>query len=131
MERRAGPIGAAASKPLTPPVWAHPEAADELDAAVAWYEAEREGLGHELKAAVDEAIHRLATGLLARAAMRGRLRGTGLRRIMLSRFPYDLVYEPSETEILIIAFSHHSRRPGYWRSRLDSSGEGAEDFDDA
>lgn len=34
-----------------------------------------------------------------------------------SDFPYQIVYQISPDEILIIAFAHAKRRPGYWRPR--------------
>src|SRR5262249_35876777 len=35
----------------------------------------------------------------------------------LKRFPYDVVVRDLGAEVLVIAFAHHSRRPGYWRDR--------------
>ncbi len=47
--------------------------------------------------------------------------GKSLRRLMLRRFAYQLVYDATETEIVIYAIAHHKRRPNYWRSRVSSS----------
>jgi toxin ParE1/3/4 len=44
--------------------------------------------------------------------------GRRARRFPLQPFQYDLVYVPIEGDILLIAFAHHKRRPGYWRERL-------------
>jgi len=41
----------------------------------------------------------------------------GLRSFSLNRFPYALIYQPSPEEILIIAYAHLRRKPGYWRER--------------
>jgi hypothetical protein len=35
----------------------------------------------------------------------------------MQRFPYGIIYEPSEVEIVIIAVAHLHREPEYWRSR--------------
>lgn len=32
-------------------------------------------------------------------------------------FPFDIVYRYTREEIEIVAIAHHSRRPGYWKSR--------------
>ncbi len=44
--------------------------------------------------------------------------GKDLRRILLKRFPYAIIYRVRAEEIVIIAYAHLRRRPGYWRSRL-------------
>jgi hypothetical protein len=36
----------------------------------------------------------------------------------MQRFPYGIVYELSEIEIVLIAVAHLHREPEYWRSRL-------------
>jgi plasmid stabilization system protein ParE len=37
------------------------------------------------------------------------------RRFLLKRFPYSLIYQVRDTEILILSVFHLSRRPGSWR----------------
>jgi plasmid stabilization system protein ParE len=44
------------------------------------------------------------------------LRG-GFRRILLARFPYQIVYRVEGETIRIYAVAHLKRRPGYWRKR--------------
>jgi toxin ParE1/3/4 len=44
------------------------------------------------------------------------LRGT--RHLPLTAFPHSLIYRALHDEILIVAFAHHKRRPGYWSRRL-------------
>jgi plasmid stabilization system protein ParE len=40
------------------------------------------------------------------------------RRVaVLNRFPFILVYQIEEDEIVILALAHMSRRPGYWSRR--------------
>jgi toxin ParE1/3/4 len=41
----------------------------------------------------------------------------GTRRCLLRRFPFSIVHRVSESNILIVAFAHGRRRPGYWRNR--------------
>src|SRR3546814_7747471 len=45
--------------------------------------------------------------------------GGRIRRCQLRRFPYGIVYEPTASEIVIIAVAHLHRRPEYWRSRTE------------
>jgi plasmid stabilization system protein ParE len=41
----------------------------------------------------------------------------GTRRCVLRRYPFSIVYRVKESSILIVAFAHGRRRPGYWRNR--------------
>ena len=51
------------------------------------------------------------------AADEGAAGERGAKRLILKRFPYDVVVRETGAEIVVIAFAHHSRRPGYWRGR--------------
>ena len=42
-----------------------------------------------------------------------------LRRALLLRFPYSLIYSEEAGSILIVAVAHQRRRPDYWRERID------------
>lgn len=44
--------------------------------------------------------------------------GSRTRGFPLRRFPYAVIYHQREAEIVIVAFAHFRRRPGYWRQRL-------------
>lgn len=86
----------------------------ELRAAVAWYEEKRPGLGREFLAEVQHTLELIERhpGLGAPVPRVPAERGT--RRLPLRRFPYAIVYRDREVEIQIVAFAHHSRKPGYW-----------------
>jgi hypothetical protein len=34
-------------------------------------------------------------------------------------FPYSIVYRVESSRVLVVAGAHTSRRPGYWRDRLE------------
>ena len=67
-------------------VW-RPQAADELLAAVAWYEDQQVGLGQQLATACGAAIELLR----ARPEMFATVHGP-IRRVILRRFPYAIFY---------------------------------------
>jgi hypothetical protein len=90
-------------------------AEDELASAASWYESRQPGLGIALLDLCDKAIARLATGQIPTSAVPGVARDA--RRILLRRFPYSIVLYENKHELLIIAFAHNSRKPGYWQSR--------------
>jgi len=41
----------------------------------------------------------------------------GVRRTVLRRFPYSVIYAVEPGEVLILAVAHHRRRARYWRER--------------
>lgn len=93
------------------------QAAEEAIEAAAWYEQERAGLGAEFAQAIDAAIDLLADEIVPLTAMPGAPGARGAKRLVLKRFPYDIVILERPEELLVVAVAHHSRRPGYWRDR--------------
>ena len=92
-------------------------AAAEGAAAAAWYESQQPGLGSEFEAALQAALDLLETPVAPLVAVPGPAGARGAMRIVLRRFPFDVVVVPARDGWLIVAFAHHSRRPGYWRDR--------------
>lgn len=41
-----------------------------------------------------------------------------VRRFLLRRFPYSVVFIELDAEIRVLAIAHTSREPGFWRNRL-------------
>jgi toxin ParE1/3/4 len=94
-----------------------PEADEEAREAARWYDQQRIGLG-------DEFLEALARSLesIERNPRLGRVdpdapAGREVRRIRLNRFPYIVIYEIRNGDILVVAIAHGRRRPGYWLSR--------------
>lgn len=87
----------------------------ELRGAVRYYNTQRPGLGAEFKSEVRAAIQRIKR--LPRAWQA--IDGEDLRRCQTNRFPYGVIYQIRDKEILIIAVAHLHREPGYWLDRLD------------
>jgi toxin ParE1/3/4 len=94
------------------------EAADEAIAAANWYDKECEGLGAEFANAVEIAIDLIEEDILPLSPMPGKAGANGVRRLILKRFPYDIVITESTEEVIVLAVAHHSRKPGYWRQRI-------------
>jgi toxin ParE1/3/4 len=44
--------------------------------------------------------------------------GRRARGYVVKRFPYTIYYEIRPDYVLVAAFAHQSRRPGYWQKRL-------------
>jgi hypothetical protein len=85
--------------------------------AVAWYEKRQPGLGAELLDAVNETISVIVKHptLGARIPPDNKAK---TRRLLVSRFPFQIVYLASTDAIVVVALAHLKRRPGYWKGRL-------------
>ena len=93
------------------------KAAEEAIEAAAWYEQVYPGLGAEFDHAVNAALDLLENEVVPLVSLSGAAGVSGIKRLMLRRFPYDIVVRESSDEIIVIAIAHHSLRPGYWRNR--------------
>jgi plasmid stabilization system protein ParE len=88
-------------------------ASEELAAAVRWYEERRRGLGAEFYDAIVRTIERISHMPDAGSPL-DQLKA---RRMLVTGFPYQIVYRVDSDEIRILAFAHLKRRPGFWGSQ--------------
>jgi toxin ParE1/3/4 len=95
------------------------EAWQEVVEAAERYEAEVGGVGDRLYAEVDLALDRIADAPDSGAPWTHRRVPRAVRRVPLRSFPYALFYL-LEPRLLVVAFAHTRRRPGYWARRLDA-----------
>ena len=89
-----------------------PRAAREGAEARAWYRESGESGGERFTHALEAAL-RLAREMPHAGSPDER----GNRRILVHGFPYAVCYRVSETEIVVLAVAHTSRKPGYWERR--------------
>lgn len=94
------------------------QAVHESVEAAAWYERQRPGLGQDFAAALEAVLELIEEGVVHLTPMPGAAGTSGARRIILRRFPYDVIVREVPGETLIVAVAHQSRRPGYWVGRL-------------
>ena len=87
-------------------------AEEEMTEASVFYEAATSGLGAGFLDEVQRVIN-----ILRDHPELGQTVGRGLRRALLHRFPFSLIYSEVDT-ILIVAVAHQRRRPDYWRNRV-------------
>jgi plasmid stabilization system protein ParE len=90
-----------------------PMASDELAESLAWYLERSPRAAETLWLRVQDAKRSMVLFPNAAPLIKGRA-----RRFILAGFPIDLIYSVGENEIVILAFAHHSRRPGYWKARV-------------
>ena len=89
------------------------DARRELVEAFEWYEQ------HNPIAAADflDEVESVCRALVDSPHMGREWPGLTVRRALLRRFPYAVIYLPRDP-IEIVAIAHGRRRPGYWRERL-------------
>ncbi|MHB8876336.1 MAG: hypothetical protein ACYC8T_21800 [Myxococcaceae bacterium] len=95
-----------------------PEAEAELLAAAEWYEEQEAGLGFDLLEEARSAYQRIADGD-AGTPVAGTQ--TAARRVPISRFPLWIVFTEYGSDVVIVAYAHERRRPGYWLARVRNS----------
>jgi toxin ParE1/3/4 len=91
-----------------------PEAEDEIDEAADWYavHGDEDGLDDRFLDEVERVARLVGENPRAWTEIE-----QGVRRAVLRRFPYSLIYVLRPNDALVLAVAHHSRRPGYWRDR--------------
>jgi plasmid stabilization system protein ParE len=94
------------------------EAEEEIAHAIDRYEREREGLGAEFWDELRSAIRTLDAPGPECGPVIGLRRELGVRRKLLARFPYAIVFVESDTFVRVISVMHGHRRPAYWKRRM-------------
>lgn len=90
----------------------HSEAEAEFSDAASFYESRLVGLGTLFSAEVQTSV-----GFIRAYPDAGSPLGSKLRKVVIKRFPYSVIYRREEQSIYVVAVAHHRRRPGYWKDR--------------
>jgi plasmid stabilization system protein ParE len=84
----------------------------ELEDAVRFYNLQHAGLGKKFEVEVKKAALRIAKYPTAWSNESGEI-----RKCLLHKFPYNLLYSIENDHILVIAVAHQHRKPNYWVER--------------
>lgn len=95
------------------PYYFHPEALEEADQAIRFYEERQSGLGTRFLDALEDAIARIQRHPRLYQTVSG-----NIRKCRVLRFPYGVIFRDQTDRIEIIAVPHLKRKPGYWKTRL-------------
>jgi len=90
----------------------HPEAEKEFNKAIDYYENLEPGLGYDFALEVHSAVKRAIA--LPRAWPEIE---SDIRRSLVRRFPYGILYSEEQGGICIVAVMNLHRKPGYWKLR--------------
>ena len=82
--------------------------------AIAHYASIRADLGVRFEEAVAKAIR----DALAHP-QRGAPRSKRTRRWLVTGFPFGVIYQASETKLIVVAVAHQRKRPEYWNQRVE------------
>ena len=91
----------------------HPEAEAELNLSLDYYESIEPGLGYDFALEVYETIQRVVDFPKAWTTLDGEV-----RRSLVKRFPYSVLYSEEADGILILAVMNLHRAPDYWKHRV-------------
>ena len=95
------------------PIEIHPEALEEFKSALMWYKERSEIAARNFVAELDRALQ-----LVTESPERWPSGEHGVRRFILRRVPFAVVYQITEMTIQVLAVAHGHRSPGYWKQRL-------------
>ena len=90
----------------------HPEAEEEYQAALAWYQARSPRSAERFEVETEHVLGMIA----ANSSMFARY-GEEHQLVMLRRFPFSVVYRMHPNHVEVVALAHSRRSAGYWRGR--------------
>ncbi len=93
-------------------VFFHKDAEIELNEAADYYEDQVPGLGIQLVTEIYLTVQRIMEHPHAWPVIEG-----DIRRALVRRFPYGVLYAVHDGCIFILAVMHLHREPGYWKER--------------
>ncbi len=88
-------------------------AEEELLDAARFYNEQRSGLGPRYLEAVRNVTVRIQENPLS-----GKIVYRKIRRRLLAKWPYSILYRVDVDEIVVVAVMHQRRSPDYWHNRI-------------
>jgi plasmid stabilization system protein ParE len=95
------------------PIVLRREASAEFEEAFDYYESQRAGRGVTFTEQVQEVFERIAATPELHAVVL-----TDVRRAVVPRFPYIVLYRSDGKRVEVIAVFHTSRDPSVWQARV-------------
>jgi plasmid stabilization system protein ParE len=101
------------------PVRFAPESVEEFSEAAAWYEMQRPGLAKHFLEELAAAVAAVRARPASFPRLSGMPRDVLVRRALLQRFPYAVLFVELAEAIQVVAVAHLKRDPNYWLNRLE------------
>jgi len=99
----------------------HEQARAEAIEAAERYAIERTGLGDKFTDYVNSTLQKIERSPHRFAKLETVKIEGEIRRVLLPKFPYLVIYEVHDDLVNVLAVAHASRRPDYWTDRRRSS----------
>lgn len=96
----------------------HPDPEKEFNEAIEYYEDLESGMGYDFALEVHSAFKRSIAFPKAWPEIE-----EDIRRSLVRRFPYGILYSEEQSGIFIIAVMNLHRKPGYWKPRKQTKAE--------
>jgi len=93
----------------------HEAAEEELLREIGYLELRTKGLGKRFFGEI-----RRAEKIISKYPESGEEIRPGIRKQVLRKFRYSIIYSTATEGVLVLAIAHHSRRPSYWLGRISS-----------
>jgi plasmid stabilization system protein ParE len=90
----------------------HPDAQQELEYAVAYYDSINPELAHAFLDEIEHTLERIIKFPEAWSKL-----SANTRRCRMMGFPYGIIYQIKNQRIVVIAVMHLQRKPNYWTDR--------------
>jgi plasmid stabilization system protein ParE len=98
---------------MTLPIAFLDEARAEFNAAADWYDGQRPGMGTNFITNVQDVLD----GIAAMPRMHQAIY-KDVRRAVVKKFPYTVLYLVEPDQILVVAVFHSKRDPSIWQGRV-------------
>ena len=100
----------------------HEEAVIEAEEAARWYSQQQRGLGKEFTQELKRCLRSLRANPTRLPLLETAPPNMKVRRALTARFPYKIIFEIIQNEVVVLAVAHGSRRPDYWIKRRQRPG---------
>ncbi len=91
----------------------HPDVQKEIVESFMWYETQAYGLGQDLIVELEQSYQAILELPEIWPIFK-----KGVRRYLLARFPFAVLYRQVDDTIYVLAVMHQSRKPNYWMDRV-------------
>jgi toxin ParE1/3/4 len=92
-----------------------PEADLDAQGGILWYDERDRELGVDFLRKVNDCITAIQENPQKYPIVHGQM-----RRALVRRFPYEIIFEIEDDEIIIYAIYHCARNPEVWKHRRDA-----------